>query len=59
MIAIDLSKQQVRDADLNAKKKKKKKKFTWNPARDGDMFFIIEGAKETVLDLLQGTVKVS
>ena len=40
-------------------KKKKKKKFTWNPARDGDMFFIIEGAKETVLDLLQGTVKVS
>ena len=24
MIAIDLSKQQVRDADLNAKKKKKK-----------------------------------
>ena len=55
MIAIDLSKQQVRDADLNAKKKK----FTWNPARDGDMFFIIEGAKETVLDLLQGTVKVS
>ena len=25
MIAIDLSKQQVRDADLNAKKKKKKK----------------------------------
>ena len=58
MIAIDLSKQQVRDADLNAKKKKKKK-FTWKPARDGDMFFIIEGAKETVLDLLQGTVKVS
>ena len=56
MIAIDLSKQQVRDADLNAKKKKK---FTWNPARDGDMFFIIEGAKETVLDLLQGTVIVS
>ena len=27
MIAIDLSKQQVRDADLNAKKKKKKKKI--------------------------------
>ena len=53
MIAIDLSKQQVRDADLNAKK------ITWNPARDGDMLFIIEGAKETVLDLLQGTVKVS
>ena len=25
MIAIDLSKQQVRDADLNVKKKKKKK----------------------------------
>ena len=54
MIAIDLGKQQVRDADLNAKKK-----ITWNPARDEDMFFIIEGAKETVLDLLQGTVKVS
>ena len=27
MIAIDLSKQQVRDADLNAKKKKKKNYF--------------------------------
>ena len=47
LIAIDLSKQQ----EIN---------FTANLDRDGNttMFFIIEEAKETVLDFSQGTVKV-
>ena len=43
MIAIDLSKQQALDAD---------------GAGNTTMFFIIEEAKETVLDFSQGTVKV-
>ena len=44
MVEIDLSKQQVLDAD----------------PREGNatMFFIIEEARETVLDFSQGTVKV-
>ena len=49
MIAIDLSKQQALDADSGAILDK-----------DGNAtkFFIIEEAKETVLDFSQGTVKV-
>ena len=44
MIAMDLSKQQALDADLD---------------RVGyTMFFIIEETKETLLDFSQGTVKV-
>ena len=57
MIAIDLSKQQAWDADPRAIQQIN---FTAN--LDGDdgtaMFFIIEQAKETVLDFSQGTVKV-
>ena len=57
MIAIGLSKQQVLETDpipiqqIN---------FTTNLDRAGNtaMFFIIEEAKKTVLDFLQGTVKV-
>ena len=56
MIAIDLSKQQALDADLKAKQQVN---FTSNLDRDnvGIMFFIIEEAKEAVLDFSQGTVK--
>ena len=57
MIAIDLSKQQAWDADPRAIQQIN---FTANLDRDDGtaMFFIIEQAKETVLDFSQGTVKV-
>ena len=57
MIAIDLSKQQALDADPRAIQQIN---FTVNLDRAGNttMFFIIEEAKETVLDFSQGTVKV-
>ena len=57
MIEIDLSKQQALDADPNAIQQIN---FTANPDREGNttMFFIIEEAKETILDFSQGTVKV-
>ena len=57
MIAIDLSKQQAWDADPKAIEHIS---FTANLDRDDGttMFFIIEQAKETVLDFSQGTVKV-
>ena len=57
MIAIDLSKQQVLDADPRAIQQIN---FTANLDRAGNttMFFIIEEAKETVLNFSQGTVKV-
>ena len=57
MIAIDLSKQQVLDVDPTAIQQIN---FTANLDRAGNtaMFFIIEEAKETVLDLSKGTMKV-
>ena len=57
MIAIDLSKQQALDADPRAIQQTN---FTANLDRLGNtkMLFIIEEAKETVLDYSQGTVKV-
>ena len=57
MIAIDLSKQQALDADPKAIQQIN---FTGNldRAEGATMFFIIEEAKETVLDFSQGTVKV-
>ena len=57
MIAIDLSKQQELDADPRVTQQIN---FTANLERAGNttMFFIIEQAKETVLDFSQGTVKV-
>ena len=57
MIAIDLSKQQARDADPRAIQQIT---FTANLDRDENttIFFIIEEAKETVLDFSQGTIKV-
>ena len=57
MNAIDLSKQQLLDADPRAIQQIN---FAANSDRAGNtaIFFIIEEAKETVLDLSQGTVKV-
>ena len=57
MIAIDLSKQQALDADPRALQQIN---FTANldRAENTTMFFVIEEAKETVLDFLQGTLKV-
>ena len=56
MIVVDLSKQQALDADPKAIQQIN---FTANLDRAGNttMFFIIEEAKETVLDFSQGTVK--
>ena len=57
IIAIDLSKQQALDANPIAIQQIN---FTENLDRAGNttMFFLIEEAKETVLDFSQGTVKV-
>ena len=57
MIAVDLSKQQALDADRRAIQQIN---FTANLDRTGNtrIYFILEEAKETVLDLSQGTVKV-
>ena len=57
MIAVDLSKQQALDADPRAIQKIN---FTANLNRAGNTrgYFILEEAKETILDFSQGTVKV-
>ena len=56
MIAIDLSKQQVLDADP---RKIQQINFTANLDRENTtIFFIIEQEKETIFELSQGTVKV-
>ena len=57
MIAVDLSKQQALDSDLRAIQQMN---FTANLDRAGNtrFYFILEEAKETILDFSQGTVKV-
>ena len=55
MIALDLSKQQELDSDPKAIKQIK---FTGNLENQSTIFFIIEVAKETVLDFSQRIVKV-
>ena len=57
MLAIDLNKQQVLDADPRAIQQIN---FTANLDRAGNatMFFIIEKAKETVFEFSKGTKKV-
>ena len=57
MVSVDLSKQQVLDADPRAIQQIN---FIANLHRAGDttVFFIIEKVKETELDFSQGTVKV-
>ena len=57
MIVVDLSKQQELDADPKAIQQIN---FTANLDRAGNtrIYFIVEEAKETVLDFSQWTVKV-
>ena len=57
MIAIDLSKQQVLDADPKAIQQIN---FITNLDRAGNerSYFILEEAKETVFESSQGTVKI-
>ena len=55
VIAIDLSKQQALDAYTKAKQQIN---FTGNLQQQATLFFIIEEAKERVLEFSQGTVKV-
>ena len=55
MIAIDLSKQQELDSDP---KTIQQINFTGNLESQSTIFFIIEEAKETVLDFSQEIVKV-
>ena len=57
MIAVDLSKQQVLDADPTAIQQTN---FTANLDRVGHtrIYFILEEAKETILDFSQGTVNI-
>ena len=57
MIGVDLSKQQALDADPRAIQQIN---FTANLDRAGNtrVYFILEEAKETILDFSQGTVKV-
>ena len=57
MIAVDLSKQQTLDVDPKAIQQIN---FTANLERAGRtiLYFILEEAKETVFEYLQGTVKV-
>ena len=57
MIAVDLSKQQALDADPRAIQQIN---FTVNldRAENRRVYFILEEAKETILDFSQGTVKV-
>ena len=57
MIAVDLSKQQALDADPRSNQQIN---FTVNLDRANNtrIYFILEEAKETKLDFLQGTVKV-
>ena len=57
MIAVDLSKQQVLDADPKAIQQIN---FTTNldRAENTRFYFILEEGKETVFEFSQGTVKV-
>ena len=59
MIAIDLSKQQALDADPKVIQQIKYTGTLDGKANDDTtMFFIIEEAKEILLNFLQGTVRV-
>ena len=57
MIAVDLSKRQILDSNPGAIQKNK---FTVTLDRAGNtrFYFILEEAKETILNFSQGTVKV-
>ena len=57
MIAVDLSRQQALDSNFRAIQQIN---FTANLIKPGNtrIYFILEEAKETVLNFAQGTVKV-
>ena len=57
MIVVDLSKQQALDADARSFQQIN---FTANLDREGNarIYFILEEAKETILNFSQGIVKV-
>ena len=55
MIVVDSSKQQALDADLKAIQQIN---LAANLEQETRIYFILEEAKETVLDFSQGTVKV-
>ena len=55
MIAIDLSKQQALDADP---KEIQQINFSVSLDQQATIFYIMEEAKQTVLDFSQGTVKI-
>ena len=55
MMATDLNKQQARDAEPKALQQIS---LSENVENQSTIFFIIEEAKETVLDFSQGTVKL-
>ena len=57
MITIDLSKQQALDVDPKAIQQINLTR-NLDRAAGATIFFIIEEAKETILDFSQGTVKV-
>ena len=59
MIAIDLSKQQELDADPKTVQQINfARNLARNPNANTTIFFIIEEAKETILDSSRGTVRV-
>ena len=57
MIAIDLSKQQALDADHRAIQQISCSE-NLDKAGNTTMFFVIEEAKETIIDFSQGTEKI-
>ena len=58
MRAIDLSKQPALNAGLKAMQQINFTGFQAEDVNDNTMFFIIEEAKETILDFSHGTVKL-
>ena len=59
MITIDLSKQEALDADPKAIQQINfTRNLIQNQVANTTMFFIIEEAKEIILDFSQGTVKL-
>ena len=60
MVAIDLSKQKALDADPKTIRRVNfTRNLAWDQVANTPVLFIIEEAKEHVLDFSQGTVKVS
>ena len=59
MMAVDLGKQPTVDADQKAIQQMNfTRNLTLNPVANTTVFFIIEEAQETILNFLQGAVKV-